>query len=202
MSKSARNKQARKKNALTQRQVPWGGIAFFTVIGLIAVVAIGYAFVQSRPSSADDASSIKGVVVKNGLTRNHTTDSVTYNANPPMGGDHDPVWQNCDGRVYDQPLRNENAVHSLEHGAVWITYRPGLAAAQLDALKAKVERTDYTFLSPYPSLDAPIALTAWGHQLKLQDAGDARVDRFLSAFVKGPQTPEPGAACDGAKDTP
>jgi Protein of unknown function (DUF3105) len=202
MSKSARNQQARKKNALTQRQVPWGGIAFFAVIGLIAVVAIGYAFLQSRPSSADDASSIKGVVVKNGLTRNHTADPVKYDANPPMGGDHDPMWQNCDGRVYDQPLRNENAVHSLEHGAVWITYRPGLAAAQLDALKAKVERTDYTFLSPYPSLDAPVALTAWGHQLKLQDAGDARVDRFLSAFVKGPQTPEPGAACDGAKDTP
>ncbi|QKG27586.1 DUF3105 domain-containing protein [Actinomadura verrucosospora] len=201
MSKSARNKQARKKNALTQRQVPWGGIAFFTVIGLVAVVAIGYAFLQSRPSSADTAS-IAGVTVKEGLSRDHTADSVKYDGNPPMGGDHDPVWQNCDGRVYDQALRNENAVHSLEHGAVWITYRPGLAAAQLDALKAKVERTDYTFLSPYPSLDAPIALTAWGHQLKLQDAGDARVDRFLRAYVKGPQTPEPGAACDGAKDTP
>jgi hypothetical protein len=201
MSKSARNKQARKKNALTQRHVPWGAISFFTVIGLVAVVAIGYAFLQSRPSSAD-TSSIKGVVVKDGLSRNHTTSSVNYDGNPPMGGDHDPVWQNCDGRVYDRPLRNENAVHSLEHGAVWITYRPGLPAAQLDALKAKVERTDYTFLSPYPSLDAPIALTAWGHQLRLQDAGDARVDRFLRAFVKGPQTPEPGAACDGAKDTP
>lgn len=201
MSKSAQKKNSRKKNALTQREVPWGGIAFFTVIGVIAVAAIGYAFLQSRPSSAD-ASSIKGVVVEDGLTRNHTTDPVKYDGNPPMGGDHDPVWQNCDGRVYDQPLRDENAVHSLEHGAVWITYRPGLAAAQLDALKAKVERTDYTFLSPYPSLDAPVALTAWGHQLKLQDAGDARVDRFLSAYVKGPQTPEPGAACDGAKDTP
>jgi hypothetical protein len=201
VSKSARNKNARKKNALTRREVPWGGIAFFTMIGVIAIAAIGYAFLQSRPSSADTAS-IKGVVVKDGLTRNHTSDPVKYDANPPMGGDHDPVWQNCDGRVYDQPLRNENAVHSLEHGAVWITYRPGLAAAQLDALKAKVERTDYTFLSPYPSLDAPVALTAWGHQLKVQDAGDARVDRFLSAYVKGPQTPEPGAACDGAKDTP
>ncbi|TDD32363.1 DUF3105 domain-containing protein [Actinomadura sp. KC06] len=202
MSKSARNKNARKtKNVLTQRQTPWGAIAFFTLIGLVAVVAVGYAFIQSRPSSADSAS-IAGLVTKDDLGRDHTTSPVDYATDPPMGGDHDAAWQNCNGRVYDAPLRNENAVHSLEHGAVWITYRPGLAAAQLDALKAKVTGTDYTFLSPYPSLDAPIALSAWGNQVKLQDASDKRVDEFLRAFVKGPQTPEPGAACDGAKDTP
>jgi hypothetical protein len=199
MSKSARVKNARKQNALTQRETPWGAIAFFTVIGLAAVIAIGYTFAQTRSSSAD-SPSVPGLVVKDDLGRDHTTGAVKYDSDPPMGGDHDPVWQNCDGRVYDAPLRNENAVHSLEHGAVWITYRPGLAAAQLDALKAKVSGTDYTMLSPYPSQDAPVKLTAWGHQLKLDDASDARVDEFLRAYVKGPQTPEPGAACDGAKD--
>jgi hypothetical protein len=196
--KNARTQNARKKNALTQREVPWGGIAFFAVIGLVAVVAIGVTFMQTRSSSAD--ASIAGVVTKDDLGRDHTTGAVKYDDAPPMGGDHNPVWQNCDGRVYDAPLRNENAVHSLEHGAVWITYRPGLAAAQLDALKAKVSGTDYTMLSPYPPQDAPVKLTAWGHQLKLDDASDARVDEFLRAYVKGPQTPEPGAACDGAKD--
>lgn len=169
---------------------------------MVAAVAIGYAFMQSRPSSADDSASIAGMVTKDDLGRDHTTGAVKYADSPPMGGDHDPAWQNCNGRVYDTQLRNENAVHSLEHGAVWITYRPGLAAAQLEALKAKVNGTDYTFLSPYPSLDAPIALSAWGRQVKIQDASDKRVDEFLRAFVKGPQTPEPGAACDGAKDTP
>ncbi|MEV4675399.1 MULTISPECIES: DUF3105 domain-containing protein [Actinomadura] len=196
--KNARNQKARKKNALTQREVPWGGIAFFTVIGLVAVVAIGFTFMQTRSSSAD--SSIAGVVSKDDLGRDHTNGAVKYDDAPPMGGDHNPMWQNCDGRVYDAPLQNENAVHSLEHGAVWITYRPGLAADQLDALKAKVSGTDYTMLSPYPSQDAPVKLTAWGYQLKLDDASDARVDQFLRAYVKGPQTPEPGAACNGAKD--
>ncbi|WP_242894193.1 DUF3105 domain-containing protein [Actinomadura litoris] len=198
---SARGSGARNKNVLTQRQVPWGGIAFFTVIGLVAVVAITYAFMQTRSASAGSAS-ISGLVQKDGLGRDHTTGAVKYDADPPMGGDHDPTWQNCDAHVYDRPLRNENAVHSLEHGAVWITYRPGLPAEQLDRLKARVASTDYTFLSPYPSLDAPLALTAWGRQVKLQDAGDGRVDAFLRAFVKGPQTPEPGAACNGAKDAP
>ncbi|MGP4029027.1 DUF3105 domain-containing protein [Actinomadura sp. 3N407] len=205
MSKSARNKAARnkntRKNALTKPEVPWGTIAFFTVIGLVAFIAIGYAFMQSR-SSGGDSASIAGMVTKDDLSRDHVTGAVDYETDPPMGGEHDGAWQNCNGRVYDSPLRNENAVHSLEHGAVWITYRPGLASDQLDALKAKVTGTDYTFLSPYPSLDAPIALNAWGRQVKVQEASDPRVDAFLRAFVKGPQTPEPGAPCDGAKDTP
>jgi hypothetical protein len=198
MSKSARNRAQR--NVLTQRQVPWGTIAFFTVIAVVAVVAIGYAFLQSRPASSD--SSIKGLVQKDGLSQNHTGSPVKYDTSPPMGGDHDPVWQNCDGRVYTSPLRNENAVHSLEHGAVWIAYRPDLPADQIAQLKGKVENTDYTLMSPFPGLDTPIALTAWGKQVKLQNASDSRVDAFLRAFVKGPQTPEPGAACNGAKDAP
>ncbi|WP_207400588.1 DUF3105 domain-containing protein [Actinomadura roseirufa] len=202
MSKSARNRNNRSKNALTARQVPWGGIAFFTVIGLVAVVAIGYAFLQSRSSASAESASISGLVKKDGLGRDHTTQAVKYATSPPMGGDHDPVWQNCDARVYDRPLRDENAVHSLEHGAVWITYRPGLPADQLARLKTKVSSTDYTLMSPYPALDAPIALTAWGRQVKLQNAADERVDAFLRAFVKGPQTPEPGASCGGAKDAP
>jgi hypothetical protein len=212
MSKSARNKNARgstakrntarqnaAKNALTRREVPWGGIAFFAVIGLVAVVAIGFAFMQTR-SSADE--SMPGLVTKDGLGRGHVGGTVRYDTDPPMGGDHDPVWQNCDGRVYDAPLRNEHAVHSLEHGAVWITYGPGLAADQIDVLKGKVGVTDYTMLSPYPAQGSPITLTAWGRQVEVQKATDPRVDRFLRTFVQGPQTPEPGAACSGGKDTP
>jgi hypothetical protein len=215
MSKSARNRTQRRQNGqtkqtkqtnghnrqksvLTKREVPWGSIAFFSVIGVVVVLAIGWAFVQSRPASA----AIEGLIEKDGLSQEHTGGTVRYESSPPMGGDHDPVWQNCDARVYDAQLRNENAVHSLEHGAVWITYRPGLAAAQIQTLGGKVKNTDYTLMSPYPGQDSPIILTAWGKQLKLQDASDARVDAFLRAFVKGPQTLEPGAACGGAKATP
>ncbi|MCP9956032.1 DUF3105 domain-containing protein [Actinomadura madurae] len=199
-AKNSPKKNAPRKNALTQREVPWGSIAFFGVIGLVAVIAIGYAFMQTRTSSADSVS-ISGLVTKDGLSSDHVAGTVAYDTDPPMGGNHNPVWQNCDGRVYDAPLQNENAVHSLEHGAVWITYRPGLAPDQLEVLRSKVTGTDYTLLSPYPSQDSPVTLTAWGRQLKLQNATDPRVDAFLRAFVKGPQTPEPGAACDGAKDT-
>ena len=113
---------------------------------------------------------------------------------PPVGGDHDATWQNCQGDVYTAAVGNTHAVHSLEHGAVWITYRPGLPAAQIEALTGRVEGTDYTFLSPFPGLDRPISLQAWGYQLKVDDAGDERIDAFLEKY-RVSASMEPGATC-------
>ena len=50
---------------------------------------------------------------------------------PPVGGDHNPVWMNCDGDVYKKPIPDVNAVHSLEHGAVWVTYNDKAPAADV-----------------------------------------------------------------------
>ena len=55
------------------------------------------------------------------------TGSVELPVVPPVAGEHNAAWQNCTGNVYDAPIANEHAVHSLEHGAIWITYRPDLA---------------------------------------------------------------------------
>ena len=83
------------------------------------------------------------------------------------------------GDVYDAPIANEHAVHSLEHGAVWITYRPDLPADQVAKLKAKVQGKEKMMLSPYDGLDKPISLQAWGYQLKVDNADDGRIDEFI-----------------------
>lgn len=114
---------------------------------------------------------------------------------PPAGGEHDPAWLNCG--VYDEPVVTTHAIHSLEHGAVWIAYQPSLDQADVDALESKVANRAYTILSPFPDLASPVVLTAWGHQLELDSADDERIDVFLAKYVQGEQTPEPGAACSG-----
>jgi len=65
------------------------------------------------------------------------TGTAKYDRNPPAGGAHNDVWLNCG--VYGRPVRNENAVHALEHGAVWITYRGSLAPAAIITLRRFVE---------------------------------------------------------------
>lgn len=126
--------------------------------------------------------------------RSHVETEVDYKDAPPVGGNHAPTWLGCNGNIYDEPVRKENAVHSLEHGAVWVTYKPELATEQIEALKSKVK--GYSFISPYQEQSSPIMLTAWGVQLPLDSADDPRVDQFLAKFRQGPQTPEPGATCN------
>ncbi|MCB2176384.1 MAG: DUF3105 domain-containing protein [Actinomycetales bacterium] len=179
------------------------------VVGLIAVAG-GIILQASRHNAAVQAaaaSPIPGVETETGLPAQHVTalPEPTPSTSggtllPPMGGDHDPVPQNCG--VYTAPVATSNAVHSLEHGAVWITYQPGLEASQVATLTTLAQGNGYILLSPFADLRAPIVLTAWGVQLEVADASDPRVEEFLVKYVQGPQTPEPGAPCSGGVGTP
>jgi hypothetical protein len=107
------------------------------------------------------------------------------------------VWLNCNGNVYTKAVKDENAVHALEHGAVWVTYTDKAKKADVDALAAKVKQTPYTLMSPYANQTSPIELSAWGHQLGVKSADDPKVAKFFETYVQGKQTPEPGASCTG-----
>lgn len=125
------------------------------------------------------------------------TQRVAYPSIPPVGGPHDSQWAACTGVVYSKALRSENAVHSLEHGAVWITYDPAQVSAQDQAtLSAKVVDRQYTLMSPVPDMNHPISLQSWGHQLAVESATDERIDQFIVALRENPYTtPEVGATC-------
>lgn len=139
---------------------------------------------------------VEGVVLYENLSRDHDS-NILYEPSglPPAGGTHDPVWQNCG--VYDQEVEIKHALHSLEHGAVWITYQPELPADEIQKLAQYATNQSYILVSPYPGLQSPIVLTAWGVQLELETAFDERITEFIAAYQNGPQTPEPGATCAG-----
>ncbi|MEW6422186.1 MAG: DUF3105 domain-containing protein [Deinococcota bacterium] len=125
----------------------------------------------------------------------HRPGSLVYAETPPVGGPHNALWQTCG--VYDRPLYNEYAVHSLEHGAVWITYRPDLGAEGVAALKALVDGRPSTLLSPYPGLPAPVVASAWNAQLMVESPTDKRLKAFLDKYEQGETAPERGAPCSG-----
>jgi Protein of unknown function (DUF3105) len=170
------------------------------LLGGAAVISIVLIVVSLQPPSSTASSPIPGVVAYSNLTRGHSSSPQVYAQVPPVGGDHNPVWQNCG--IYDQPVQNENAVHSMEHGAVWITYRPDLPANVVENLRALVRGHASVLLSPYPNLPKPVVASAWGLQLPLDDPADARIAQFISVYERGAQTPEPGATCDGGTGTP
>ncbi|MEV6393822.1 DUF3105 domain-containing protein [Streptomyces sp. NPDC051907] len=131
------------------------------------------------------------------LGRKHVDKQVSYPMKPPVGGDHNQVWMNCDGDVYKEPIPEMNAVHSLEHGAVWVTYNDKAPKGDVDKLGEKVKKTPYSLMSPVKEQSGAIMLTAWGKQVTVDGADDPRVSQFFTKYVQGLQTPEPGAACTG-----
>ncbi|MER6563947.1 DUF3105 domain-containing protein [Streptomyces sp. NPDC001027] len=181
-------------------------ILTITVSGVIVTALVGwgaYAIDAANEREEQKAATAKKPVRgektwdTKKLGRNHVASAVTYPMQPPVGGDHHQAWMTCDGTVYTQAIANENAVHSLEHGAVWVTYNDRAAEADVKALAARVDRTPYTLMSPVRTQAGTITLSAWGRQLTVEKASDARVEQFLLKYVQGAQTPEPGAACTG-----
>ncbi len=184
-------KQRRKVRRSFWQRWRWG----ITVLAVVLIVGVILWAVRSQQSG-----DIAGVVTYSNLSRDHVTGKVTYPQNPPVGGQHNAVWQNCG--IYSTPVANENAVHSMEHGAVWITYQPQLSSQDIGQLQALVHGHDHALLSPYPGLPAPVVTSAWGLQLRVTSASDPRLAQFLTKYEQGPQTPEPGAACSGGTGTP
>jgi hypothetical protein len=125
----------------------------------------------------------------------HDAGPLSYIESPPMGGPHNVVWQNCG--IYSAPIHNEHAVHSMEHGAVWITYRPDLPSDQVERLRA-LAADDFLLLSPYPGLPQPVVASAWNRQLTFERADDPGLPAFIGRFKNNPETtPEFGALCSG-----
>jgi hypothetical protein len=155
---------------------------------------------QSSDAGEDPAKNIEGVVVTEyeGGLHAQPGQRVAYTKAPPDGGRHDPIWADCGGTVYAVPVRNENMVHALEHGAVWIAYDTvRIVGADLQKLVSLVDGVPFMMLSPYPGLDQPLSLQSWGHQLKLTDVNDKRIDQFITALRANEiTTPEPAARCD------
>jgi hypothetical protein len=196
-ARRARIEEMRRAEQARERRNRLLTLAAATVILTGLVAGSWYLFAAAEEKEAAKAAPIKGVKSWSKLAQNHVTTAVDYPMSPPVGGDHNQVWVNCDKQVYTKAVPNENAVHALEHGAVWITYNDKASKADVSQLGDKVNRTSYTFMSPYEDQSSPIVLSAWGHQLKVEKASDARVQRFLDKYVQGEQTPEPGAACSG-----
>ena len=204
-SPTSRAAMKRGKSAPVKKPFPWGFAAGATVLaaGLVGVLVFAVVNTGSgAPSPLKDADkAVQGLIVAPAatLTRNHKDGLQKYAEGPPVGGDHSPVWENC--AVYTKPVPNENAVHSLEHGGVWITYQPSLPAADIAKLAALVTGNGYRMLSPYPGLKTPVSVQAWGRQLFVNSATDPRIATFVANFTQGPQTPERGAACTGGTST-
>ncbi len=208
--KQQREAQKQAKLAEYQKQLAkrrrsklvWWIVGITASLVVIALIVASIVFAPRGAAEYDpgsDGAEIEGVETFTNTTT-HVEGEVDYPQDPPAGGPHNQYWLNCG--VYTEPQQNENAVHSLEHGAVWVTYDPELVQGEeLETLTATLP-SSYVILSPYPDLPSPIAISAWNAQLKVDSADDPRIPEFFEEYWRSQNVPEPGALCSGAVDGP
>ncbi len=145
-------------------------------------------------------SEIEGLVVYDNLTNEVVEGPIQYDIEPPPGGPNAGVVQDCG--LYRVPVQNENAVASLANGAVWIAYDPNLPVEDTDYLRAFAEDQLFVLLAPYPGLESPVVLTAWGVQAHVDDTIDPRIPGFIQKYMNGDQAPISNGACSGGVTLP
>lgn len=188
--KRIERKSAPAKQQRQQKLLKYGGVA----LAALLLLGVGYG-VYNWLTTRDENRRPENVIAYNYTGGEHSNDAVTYTESPPVGGTHNPAWQTC--QFYDGKIANENAVHSLEHGAVWVTYRPDISEADKDRLRNWAGDRSYLMVSEYDDQESPFVFTAWNNQLELSSLDDKQAVQFMNYFIQGPQTPERGASCTG-----
>lgn len=184
--KAAELKARRIREAKRRKAIQIGAVA---VAGVVVVGFVAYAGYREF-----DRRTIAGLQEWDGLPRNHVPDPPEYEMSPPAGGEHNQMWQDCG--VYTEPIADMHAVHSLEHGAVWVTYDPDLPEDDVRALEQLYTPGDYVLVSPYAGeMPTPVVLSGWGRQVAVDGVDDERVAKFLDLYERANDVPEPGAAC-------
>jgi hypothetical protein len=134
----------------------------------------------------------RGIEVYPATTNASVEGPIDYDRHPPTNGDHAPIWQNCG--FYEEPIEDKHAVHSMDHGVVWITYRPNLPEQQIETLRPYGDE-NYVLASPYPGQNAPVTVTSWRVRLELESPNDPRLRRFVNQFRISELAPLSGNRC-------
>lgn len=180
-------KAAREAEMLKTRRIKTLKKIGYWIVGLVVVIGAGWLLVRvTGPKGADYS---QGISV---LGRDHIADGTTYtsyNSNPPTSGSH--YVNPAPARFYDKELPDEQLVHNLEHGNIWIAYKPDLPKNLIAVLK------DFSggniIVTPRSKNDTDVALVAWGRLDKFNigsgDVDKQRIKDFISRYQnRGPES--------------
>ena len=180
-------KQEKQKFQENQQKNKWVKRVGFWVITIFIIGSLGYGIVYLATRPEKPAPGIAFPI----LGREHIpvgTYHSEYNSNPPTSGSH--YAEEAEWGVYQNELPDEQLIHNLEHGGIWISYKPGIDPA----IKAKLESIGNKYkkaviVVPRAKNDSMIALASWGRLEKLDNFNEAEIINFIDANKN--KSPEP-----------
>lgn len=168
------------------------GVWFFSRPSVLGEKGMAEGTGDARPAAV--SSPVEGTVEYDIVGRNHIAQGTAgsgYNSNPPTSGPHWPAP--AKNGSYDAPLPDEQAIHNLEHGYVWISYKSDVGDDVKNKLKDIARDDDWkVILTPRDADESKIALAAWGRLLKMDEPDYDKIKDFIKTYRnRGPEkTPD------------
>lgn len=153
------------KRAKTMKRILW--ISFFVLLaGGLAYAAVYFG--KSAPGSGDGPGES---FPSQGQDHVPLRTPFAYNSNPPSSGPHYASQANWG--IYDYEVLDQIFLHNLEHGGIWIAYRPTIAPQALEDLKAIVKELAgrKIVMAPRSANGADVAVVSWTRVLTFDLAG-------------------------------
>lgn len=110
-----------------------------------------------------------------------------YNSNPPTSGWH--TVEPAPWGVYSEQLPDEQLIHNLEHGGIWLSYQdPTNQSIINDLLDIASRYPSHIIVEPRPENDSPVAVAAWGKLLTMDTVNKDIIYAFIRRYRKnGPE---------------
>lgn len=160
-----------------------------TIIGIVAV--FGIVAVKNDKPNVERPGSVQA---DNG--QQHVASKEYGGTEPPTSGDHSSAlpWQE-----YTTEIRDDNVIHNMEHGGIYISYSPDLPAEQVAQLRALFFKPysmagfspTKAIMAPRANNDAPIIVSSWKRSEKLQSFDEEKLTQYYLLNVG--KSPEPSA---------
>lgn len=163
---------------------------FYVIISVIVLGFIGFA-IWGRTSQPPEPP--RSGVEQSDQGGGHT-DSKEYGGNqPPTSGIHaGPVeWS-----IYDTEIRDDQSLHNLEHGGIYVSYRPDLPKDQIEKMKSLLfdpfSDPDFkprkVMMAPRASNKSPIVISSWQRSQELESYDKEVIkEYYLRNFGKSPE---------------
>lgn len=168
---------------MKQRLLPIVIIGLTVLLGLGLLIALMY----SGDPGKEDLSDVQSFEIQG---RDHIEVGAShpeYNSNPPTSGPH--YAEPADWGAYQKELPDEQLIHNLEHGGIWISYKGVDEDTKRRLSDIAKANPGSVVLAPRSRSDAQIVLASWGKLLKLQQFDEGRIRDFISQYKN--QSPEP-----------
>lgn len=169
----------------------------FIVLSIVAVVVMIFLYrlaTKKTPERIEYEQKVETVSLEGKVQefpiegREHITrrTPVSYNTNPPTSGNHFAEAESWG--VNDQEIEDKAAIHSLEHGGIWISYKD-VDDETVKALKELGrENPQSVVVSPRAGNDTPIAVVSWGRMMKLDKLDKALIQKYIETYInQGPE---------------